>query len=560
MKKLVILLLLGLQGLLGMAQSKAPKAKLEKVTVFLSGAQLFYQESVHLLPGYNELVFENISPQVDIASIQASCKQAVVLDIQHRVRYREQPKPVKKYDLKIKLVQDSLEELSFQEKEMQYKIEVLSVEKKLLLSNRLMNGQSTRDSLPLLQASLNLLHERLGSILDQELKIQRRRAAIEKESSRLSQRLEELQNLQSGAEEQVTEDVQPAHQVVISLYAEAVSQADLRFNYLVHQASWLPIYDLKAESGKSELELNYFASITQNSGIDWKNIRLTLSTSHAYEKNIKPELSVWYLSFVQYFQQKLKVNALSNAVLPVQKPAMDVESKKDNISNADYAEVNEAPPAPTLDEYVEVRENLIRTEYDINMAIAINSDGLSHKVMVNKKQIPMKLHFAAVPKLSYDAFLMASVTGWEDLNLIPGKARVHFDGMYSGDLLLNASGVNDTLQLNLGRDRSIGLSRRKIKDKSKVKVIEQEVVEVRSIELVLRNSKGIPVRIDVEDQIPVSQNPDQIKIKLIDGDKADLDELSGMLKWKLKLGAKESKKIVFTYEIRYPKGKVISGL
>ena len=559
MKKAVLFFLLGLRGILSFGQAKAPKAKLDKVTVFLSGAQLFYSESVHLLPGNNELVFENVSQFLDAASIQASCKQAVVLDIQHRVRYRETPKPVKRYDFKIKLVEDSLEEMGFLQKEITNKQEVLSAEKKLLMGNRLMNGQTSKDSLPLLQASLNMLHERLNSILEQELKLQRRKAAIDKETNRLTIRLEELQNLQSGAEDQPQEDIQPAHQVIINLYAEAPVQADLRFNYLVQNASWIPLYDLKAESGKSEIELSYFASITQSSGIDWKNVKLTLSTSHAYEKNIKPELSIWYLSFVQYFQQKLKVNALSNANVPLQKPQVVHESAREDL-NTDNEGGAAVPDAPTLDEYVEVRENLIRTEYEINMNIGINSDGRSHKVMVNKKQIPMKLHFAAVPKLSPDAYLMASVTGWEDLNLIPGKARVHFDGMYSGELLLNASGVNDTLQLNLGRDRSIGLTRKKIKEKSKVKVIEQEVIETRSIELIVRNSKNIPVRIDVQDQIPVSQAPDVIKVKLLDEDKGELDELSGILNWKLKLGAKETKKIVFTYEIRYPKGKIIQGL
>jgi hypothetical protein len=65
---------------------------------------------------------------------------------------------------------------------------------------------------------------------------------------------------------------------------------------------------------------------------------------------------------------------------------------------------------------------------------------------------------------------------------------------------------------------------------------------------------------NLEDQIPVSQNPNEIKVSLVDADGANLDEVSGILRWKIKLSAKETKKISFTYEVRYPKNKTIFGL
>jgi len=79
-------------------------------------------------------------------------------------------------------------------------------------------------------------------------------------------------------------------------------------------------------------------------------------------------------------------------------------------------------------------------------------------------------------------------------------------------------------------------------------------------EIVVRNTKGIAVEINLEDQIPVSQNTNEIKVNLIDADGASLDEITGFLTWKLKLESKESKKIVFTYEIKYPKNKPVYGL
>lgn len=93
-----------------------------------------------------------------------------------------------------------------------------------------------------------------------------------------------------------------------------------------------------------------------------------------------------------------------------------------------------------------------------------------------------------------------------------------------------------------------------------MKFIDNEKVEIRTIELMVRNTKNIAVEMELEDQIPIVQGTNEIKVTLIDGDNAELDEPTGKLKWRLRLGSKDSKKITFTYEIRYPKNKPVAGL
>jgi uncharacterized protein (TIGR02231 family) len=216
--------------------------------------------------------------------------------------------------------------------------------------------------------------------------------------------------------------------------------------------------------------------------------------------------------------------------------------------------------AKEMSEYVNISENLIRTSYEIKLKYNIETGGKSHRVMVKQDDIAMSLQFAAVPKLSADAYLLAKVSGWEDLNLLPGAARVFFDNGYIGESFINPQSESDTLDFNLGNDKSLVVQRRKIKEKSKTKILENDKVEIRTYEILVRNTKNQSVWMNLEDQIPVVTGTQEIKVNLLESDGAVLDEVTGLLTWKLKIASKETKKVRFTYEVRYPKDKLISGL
>jgi len=537
------------------AQNKPIKAKLQRATVYLQGAHLFYNETINLNQGINDLVFENISPSINVTSLQANSKEGTVMEVRQNIKYKEQPKPTKKYEIEIERVQDSLENFKFIETELNNKLKVLANEKSLLTNNKLMRGELFNDSLLLLQNSLIFLKAKLNEIYEQETKVEIQKNKNLKIVTKLNVRLQLLYDLQSNNGEINIEETQPIYQVIVTVYAETALQTQVNFNYLIANASWVPMYDLQATTLTNNFQLKYFANITQNSGLDWKNANLTLSTSNPNEANFKPELTPWYLSFLEY-RQKQSINYLSNALAPVQATRKSMRIDADEPSQESLSQIEEKP----LTNYINVSQNLIRTEYEIKLNYNIASDGRAHKVLINQRAVPMILAFAAVPKLCTDAFLQAKIVGWEDLNIIPGSARLYFDGTYVGEMYLNANSNSDTLSVNLGRDKTIAITRKKIKEKFKVKFIDNEKVETRTIELMVRNTKNIPIEMELEDQIPIVQGTEEIKVKLLSSDDAELDELTGKLKWRVKLGVKDNKKITFTYEIKYPKNKPVMGL
>jgi uncharacterized protein (TIGR02231 family) len=554
-KMYVLLILLSL-GFSTLAQSpKTYTPKLQKVTVYLQGAHLYYNENVTLQAGNNELIFENISPYINVASLQAASKGAVVMEVKHQIKYKEKAIATRKYDKEIENVLDSLEDIAYAMKDIDNKVYVLETEKSMLMNNRIIKGQQLRDSLPTLRDGMAFLKEKLNSIYEQSLKLERMKAKLQKQKNKLDTRYSSLLLLQSGQEVFNRTAAQQVNQVVVTLFCDAATTTQVNFNYFVQNASWVPVYDLQATSSTNNFNLKYFANVTQSTGVEWTSVPLTLSTSNPTETNVKPELSPWYLSFMEYLRNDRISKTLSNARVPMQMESLSIKKK----SNSDgYDDVEE--DQKYVQNYVQITESIIRTEYEIKLNYTIAADGKMHKVLINQKEVPMIMEFAAVPKVCTDAFLMAKVTGWEDMNIMPGNARLYFDGGYVGEMYLDASTTSDTLNVNLGRDKTIAITRKKIKEDVKEKIFADDKVETRTIEIVVRNTKNVPVEIVLEDQIPIATGTNEIRVDLFESDGATLDVATGKLTWKVKLKVKDTKKITFTYQIRYPKGKTIAGL
>ncbi|KAG8809186.1 hypothetical protein FRC18_004661, partial [Serendipita sp. 400] len=72
-----------------------------------------------------------------------------------------------------------------------------------------------------------------------------------------------------------------AARVTVVVSAEHDGEAEICLTYMVSNASWRPLYDLRATVGptKTSIILHYRANITQSTGEDWKEVELTLSTA-----------------------------------------------------------------------------------------------------------------------------------------------------------------------------------------------------------------------------------------------------------------------------------------
>ena len=198
-------------------------------------------------------------------------------------------------------------------------------------------------------------------------------------------------------------------------------------------------------------------------------------------------------------------------------------------------------------------------EYDIKLPYTIPSDGRTHFVAVQTKDIPVDYAHFAVPKMDKDAFLVAKITNWDELNLVSGAANIYFDGTFVGESYINSNNLTDTLDITLGRDKNVVVTRIKQKDKTREKIVGEDKVKTVTYEITVRNTKSSSSTFNLQDQIPVSQNK-EVVVSLVEASGAVLSEDTGILNWKMNIKPKETKKITITYSIAFPKTKLLAGL
>lgn len=553
----------------GRAQTeKVIKTNVQKATVFQQGALLSSTEMVSLGSGTTNIIFENVSPQLQAASLQAVAKNdLVVMDVQYRLKYAEQTKAdlppndprVLEWQHAVRLAQDSLEDLGFVRREIQQKTQTLQAERNIISNNRLMRGEMQRDSLPLFMQSVEFYRKRLFDIDAELLKLEKESAKENKLRQKIAERINRLNALIAGIGTPVDNTpTKPVPQVIVTVMAERPMVSEITLTYFVAQAGWAASYDLRASKEAQKVEIKHRATVYQNTGIDWKDVYLTLSTGNPNQSNTKPTLTPQYLAY----PTPPRVEALSEVKVVTAKKLQDKARVQPSAAPTEDMKDYEYDAAVTsggVTNFTTVTQNLMRIEYEIKLKYSIESDNKQHNVVIQSKTVPAMYSYSIIPKLDPDAFLMARITDWEDMNLIAGSARVYFDNSYIGESYINPNNTNDTLQLNLGRDKSIIVTRTRVKDKTKDKIFSDNRVWTRTFDIAIRNTKNIPIRIIIEDQMPITKEQD-IKIDYLEKSNGQFNTDTGTLTWDFTLSAKDTKKLRFSYEVKAPKDKIVNNL
>lgn len=545
-------------------------SKIKKVTVFLSGSQVQREGNFSLTAGVSEIIFKGVSPYIDANSLQArGVGEFTIMDVKYKVHY-PQPDPVVNdpqqipADVlrKIKLLTDSIEVQNNKMEETRTKTEIRNMEKTMLMNNGTVKGVGkVNDSIALLKDAMAYFHEKMTEINMDLFKLKKDEKSIQKTLSGMNTRLTALNNWSSknNLKQQVIKG--PEYQIIVSVSAEKASYGKLEVSYLVSQSGWTPSYDLKAKDLNAPVELSYKGTVYQNTGEDWDNVSLILSSSNPYLQQTKPVLSTWYINYYSpYTYQSQNLYNQAQGYEDSYKESV----KKDRAESAAYGGVpamqeklNTDALAYTADQFTTTSQNMISAEFEIKLPYTIKSNNEPHLVSIAKENLKADYQLALVPKMDKNAFLIASISSWDDLNLLPARANIYYDGTYVGQSFLDPMSMEDTLRLAMGRDNSITATRKKQKDKEKEKILNENKIKEIAYEIVIKNTHGYSVDMIIEDQIPVS-NVQDIKVELLEKGKAAHNETTGMLTWRTKAKAGGTEKVSFAYSIKYNKDKQLS--
>ncbi len=507
---------------------------IKEVTVYQSNARIIREAGVTVPAGNSEVVLTDLSSSLQQSSLQVEISgNAILLSASSRLNYLTQ----KGISSQVKILQDSLKLIESRLKSIGSDKQVYAGEEKLINENIKLGSEQSGVQVNDLKMLAEYYRTRLFDIRKQIIALEEKEQEFKTARSRIQNQLNQLNSATN----------KPCGEVVLNVAANAASKIRITFSYLVPGAGWYPLYDIRSESINKPIHLIYKANVYQSTGYDWSDVKLTVSTRNPQADQNRPVLNPWFIDFYQPQAYKSEMPKRAAAAPSVANVYMQAEE-------ADY---EKAKPAP---EYVVTETTgLMAAEYSIENTQSIPSDGKERLVAMKEYEIPAVYSYHAVPKLSDGVFLLAKLSDFGKLNLLPGQANLFNSGMYVGQSSINPLTSADTLLVSLGRDDRITIKRDVLQDLTARQTIGTNIKETKGFEITVKNNKSIPVEIEILDNIPISKNKD-IEVTAEDNGGADYSKLYGRLLWKVSLKPGDSKKIRFTFSVKYPKDRVISGI
>jgi hypothetical protein len=463
--------------------------KVDAVTVYHSGALVTRTGTVSLQPGVNELVFKNLSSKIILNSLKVSNKEITILNksLIRKLTPEEHQRLLDKKDALNK--QMTLIEAKYKEAGFVSKVEELEKMTTFYLEKTLQ---------------------------------------IKKDIREVDKKLEEAKKL--DAIELKNEDA-AILKLVVSV--DGSLRSPLRIEYVCGGIGWSPAYQVTVESSAAKtIEMKYLARIMSQTGEDWDDIVIHLSSSFPLEAptDLPTPKSPWVLESVDR-------NYNPRVPEPDKNPQAGEYSQIQLLEGVTYKEIN-------VPSFLELRT--LKDRY------SIKSNSTVFTFPVQTVSLPARYYYFGFPSLDPEVYLVAEVTGWDTLGFVDGVANITYHGNEVGKSLLKFSESRDTLLLPVGKDNSVFMKRMEIADQKyfKITTIGRKRKTTLAYRFELKNNNPFPVEFELADQVPISQTRlAEVEIDKISN--ASLDNESGEVTWQLTLNPKQSeeRELIFTIEM-----------
>jgi uncharacterized protein (TIGR02231 family) len=513
--------------------------KITRVTLYPNLALVTREGDANLSLGENQIEIANLPGILSDESVRLRIDGENGIQIQNvRIEtwFLEKPE-----EQKIKQLQQQIEAVEQEMVKGQNDIQVWRTKEKFLASIQVTAGQQASQALALGKAdavswssTIDFLGKNLAVVYSGIAEAEARNQELKNKKEALQRQLLQVQAAKPKEEKAVSFVIQ----------ANKPLAAHLVLEYLISDVSWTPRYEIHALPTNEKVELHYNALISQLTGEEWDNVDLVLSTASPSRGAQVPEMHPWNLSLPR---EMLRKAAYAPAAPTM---AMESEAKHDQVTAFAAAQPSEA----------EVKG--VSVAFNLTGKWNIPSSTEPVKVDIMNKTLPVKLSYAAVPKLAPSAFLKGVFTNATDYPLLGGSASVYVDGDFVGNINLKNMSPTEEAELSLGSDDGIRIKHELVKRFERNKGLLNKRVEIEySFKITLENFKAKPVTIEIKDQVPRSTN-EAITVEDISltPEPKEWNKDSGEIKWEMSLEPKKKTEISLQFVIGYPRGQMVIGL
>ncbi|MCX6952121.1 MAG: mucoidy inhibitor MuiA family protein [Verrucomicrobia bacterium] len=523
------------------------------VTVYTDRAVVTRAASLELsATGTTEVLFEKLPAALLDQSLQVSghgAAQVAILDVTARAAYLDFTP-----NERVKAVEDELRAIARERRGLDDRSKLLETQRTSIgyTEGALFapaSKDTARPTVAEVTAALAFLNEQRAKITTELATLDDQRESLAAKTDAAQRRLNELRGAGGRA----------SKTVAVRLDVAAAGQLELALSYTVPGASWTPSYDARVNSDDKSIALAYHGLVRQNTGEDWRDVALTLSTARPGLGGAVPKLEPWGIDVLvprppmkpQPVASFGKFDAAGSIPLGVSL------SNSGMMSDSSAKSMDQA--ATTMSATVEA--GTTSAVFKVTAPSSVPSDNSTQKVPIVTAGLAANFDYLTTPKLQATAFLASRVENASEFPLLAGPMNVFLDGTFVAASALRTVMPGEKFDLALGADEGIAVKHRRVQRFAEDTGLTGRGRRVTYEYLItVQNNKKIPAHVIVADQIPVSGN-EKIVVKQLAPDAREMKPTAeGALKWTLDLKPGEKRELTVKFSVDHPNEVQVAGL
>lgn len=277
---------------------KEIKTEVNEVTVFIDKAQITRKKTVELMPGISILRFVNLSPFIDAKSVQVKASGDVtVLAVNHQQNFIDKLEKSEE----VKGIEVRLNDINAKINLEETYLSILKEEMTFLNDNRIIGGKNNEMNISALKEISEFYSTKLTALKLKEIERNKTIDSLNKQKNELQNQLNTLTSKKEFA----------SGEILVKVQTKLKSNPKFELSYIVDNAGWYPTYDIRVKTINDPVEIVYKANIRQDTKVDWKNVKLSFSSSNPNSSGVAPELKTYFLD---YYSLPPVYNKLINSV------------------------------------------------------------------------------------------------------------------------------------------------------------------------------------------------------------------------------------------------------
>lgn len=519
--------------------------RITAVTVYTDRAMTTRTVNLSLKPGTNMVSFANLPALLQDDSVRVEGKGVAgvtIVGLEVKRVFLDQSG-----DQRVKEIDDQIRNLERQAGGLEAKKNGLASQKAFLDSIRVAWGDRISKEIAIGRPTTADLQAAAVFIGSGVTGIEEQHRDLDAEKKLLREKIDALRRQR---DESVGTRKKETKTVEVSLEAAREGLFTLELAAITPQAGWEPSYDVRLAADGKTAALVFRGLVRQQTGEDWQDVALTLSTARPAAGGAPPELNPWVLSF--YRPQPPAAPMMVAAPAP-QRARKAV--RNETVSEA----LDEAVSAPPANLAAQATGEQTSVSFHVQRLVDIPSDGTRQSNVVATEQLPVSLEFLAVPKLSPFVFLTSELVNPTNYPFLSGPVHIFVGNTFTGSTLLKSVAPGEKFDLFFGADEQMTVKREELKQHKAAGVFSKNSMSYR-YRIEVGNFRGTAQTLTLRDQLPIAADS-EIKVSLAEsGIKPDEIRDDGRLTWKIPLQAGEKKELTFGILVEYPDGRDIAGM